>query len=1094
MPGGRPAGSHARDVLIGDLTMFRFGMNNVRIGTRVGLALALPIVGVMVLSAWMVTGYFRVANEMRDLRAIGELAPAIGDLIHAVQKERGVSAIFIGSAGNGLAERLPVRQAETDEKNVRLTSALTYFDAERMSGTLGTRIASAREAMKEIEGWRRAVAERRMTAAELTRFYNSAVTRLIGVVEELLVVSPRADLTRSIYAYLHLLQAKESAGLERAIGAAGFASGRFDPASRARLVEVIDRQRQYLEQFRSFASPGQVALLDYLLEGVSAGELQRMRSIATNGQQSPANAVKLAHWFETTTQRIDQMKVAEDSLAAELIAQPRLAEESASRTARLVAVLATILLTLTLAAAAALARGIIEPMARMTRAMSQLAARDATVDIAVGDDRRGDEIGDMARAMIVFRENLVKVVQSEERHKSEAILRLHHQALASITQGVIITDAERRITYANAAFQRITGYTEAEILGRTPSFLHNMAADEGVLGELRTALAAGNSFNGHLMNYRKDGTPFWSDLSVAPVVDSEGRTSHFVGITRDITESRQIQQELRIAAKAFESLHGIMVTDAKGIILRVNQAFTDLTGYSAGDAVGRTPAMLKSGRHDQAFYADMWRQLAATGAWYGEIWDRRKNGEIFPKWQTISAVRGLDGQITHYVAAFTDISESKAAEDEIRQLAFFDPLTRLPNRRLLLDRLQHGLAASARNRHHGALLFIDLDNFKNLNDSLGHDKGDLLLQHVAARLTECVRAGDTVSRLGGDEFVLMLEDLSENQRDAAAQAEVVGEKIVEALNQDYQLGTQEYHCTPSIGITLYCGQDASVDELLQQADLAMYQAKAAGRNTLRFFQPDMQSAVTIRSTLEADLRKGLREHQFMLFYQPQVSAEGQLIGVEALVRWRHPLRGLVAPSEFIPLAEETGLILPLGLWVLETACARLAVWGKDPGKAHLTMAVNVSARQFHHQDFVDQVMATLDHTGANPQRLKLELTESLFLTDVEDTIVKMTELKAAGVSFSLDDFGTGYSSLSYLKRLPLDQLKIDQSFIRDVLTDPNDAAIARTIVALAQSMGLAVIAEGVETEAQREFLASHNCCAFQGFLFGKAEPPERIPH
>ena len=1094
MPGGRPAGSHARDVLIGDLTMFRFGMNNVRIGTRVGLALALPIVGVMVLSAWMVTGYFRVANEMRDLRAIGELAPAIGDLIHAVQKERGVSAIFIGSAGNGLAERLPVRQAETDEKNVRLTSALTYFDAERMSGTLGTRIASAREAMKEIEGWRRAVAERRMTAAELTRFYNSAVTRLIGVVEELLVVSPRADLTRSIYAYLHLLQAKESAGLERAIGAAGFASGRFDPASRARLVEVIDRQRQYLEQFRSFASPGQVALLDYLLEGVSAGELQRMRSIATNGQQSPANAVKLAHWFETTTQRIDQMKVAEDSLAAELIAQPRLAEESASRTARLVAVLATILLTLTLAAAAALARGIIEPMARMTRAMSQLAARDATVDIAVGDDRRGDEIGDMARAMIVFRENLVKVVQSEERHKSEAILRLHHQALASITQGVIITDAERRITYANAAFQRITGYTEAEILGRTPSFLHNMAADEGVLGELRTALAAGNSFNGHLMNYRKDGTPFWSDLSVAPVVDSEGRTSHFVGITRDITESRQIQQELRIAAKAFESLHGIMVTDAKGIILRVNQAFTDLTGYSAGDAVGRTPAMLKSGRHDQAFYADMWRQLAATGAWYGEIWDRRKNGEIFPKWQTISAVRGLDGQITHYVAAFTDISESKAAEDEIRQLAFFDPLTRLPNRRLLLDRLQHGLAASARNRHHGALLFIDLDNFKNLNDSLGHDKGDLLLQHVAARLTECVRAGDTVSRLGGDEFVLMLEDLSENQRDAAAQAEVVGEKIVEALNQDYQLGAQEYHCTPSIGITLYCGQDASVDELLQQADLAMYQAKAAGRNTLRFFQPDMQSAVTIRSTLEADLRKGLREHQFMLFYQPQVGAEGQLTGVEALVRWRHPLRGLIAPNEVIPLAEETGLILPLGQWVLETACARLAVWGKDPDKAHLTMAVNVSARQFHHQDFVDQVMATLDHTGANPQHLKLELTESLFLADVEDTIVKMTALKAAGVSFSLDDFGTGYSSLSYLKRLPLDQLKIDQSFIRDVLTDPNDAAIARTIVALAQSMGLAVIAEGVETEAQREFLASHNCFAFQGFLFGKPEPWERIPH
>jgi diguanylate cyclase (GGDEF)-like protein/PAS domain S-box-containing protein len=1075
--------------------MRRFELHNARIGARGGLALALPIIGVLVLSVWMLTGYFRIANEMKDLRVIAELAPAVGDLIHAVQKERGVAASFIGSEGAELAERLPARHAETDEKRAALAGALAYFDAAHIGGTLAARIAAARELTDQIDAWRRAVAERRMTAAELTRLYGSVVTRLIGVVDEVLVVSPRADLTRSIYAYLHLLQAKESAGLERAIGAAGFGAGRFDAAGQTRLVELIDRQRVYLEQFRFFASPGQITLLGYLLEGVSAKELERMRQIAT-GNQTPrlTREIEVAQWYDTTTQRIDEMKVVEDSLVADLIAQARRAEEAAARTARMVAVFVTILLALTLAVAAALARGIIEPMARMTRAMSQLAARDATVDVTAGDDRRGDEIGDMARAMIVFRENLVKVVQSEEREKSEAILRLHYQALASITQGVIITDAERRITYANEAFQRITGYTEAEILGRTPSFLHNRGADAAILGELRAALVTGDSFSGHLMNFKKDGTPFWSDLSVAPVADGEGRTSHFVGITRDITESRQVQQELRIAAKAFESLHGIMVTDAEGIILRVNPAFTDLTGYSAEDAVGKTPAILKSGRHDQAFYADMWRQVKATGAWYGEIWDRRKNGEIFPKWQTISAVRGLDGQITHYVAAFTDISESKAAEDEIRHLAFFDPLTQLPNRRLLLDRLQHALASSARNRHHGALLFIDLDNFKNLNDSLGHDKGDMLLQHVAARLTECVREGDTVSRLGGDEFVLMLENLSENLRDAAAQAEVVGEKIVEALNQDYQLGAQEYHCTPSIGITLYCGHGASVDELLQQADLAMYQAKAAGRNTLRFFAPDMQHAVNVRSTLEADLRKGLREHQFMLFYQPQVGVEGQLTGVEALVRWRHPLRGLIAPNEFIPLAEETGLILPLGQWVLETACARLAVWGKDPDKAHLTMAVNVSARQFHHQDFVDQVMATLDHTGANPQHLKLELTESLFLADVEDTIVKMTALKAAGVSFSLDDFGTGYSSLSYLKRLPLDQLKIDQSFIRDVLTDPNDAAIARTIVALAQSMGLAVIAEGVETEAQREFLTSHNCFAFQGFLFGKPEPWERIPH
>lgn len=1071
------------------------GLHYLRIGTRVGLALALPIIGVLALSLWMLSGYFRTANEMRDLRGIAELAPRLGNLIHSIQKERGVAASFIGSGGTELAERLPARHAETDEMRAAVASALVYFDASRFGGTLASRVSAAREAVDQIETWRGVVAARKITAPELIRLYGGAVTRLIGIVEEILVVSTRADLTRSIYAYLHLLQAKESAGLERAVAAAGLAARRFDLAGQTRLVELIDQQRMYLDQFRFFASPGQVALLDYTLEGPGAMELERMRRIITDSRNARLSGeIKVAHWFDTTTQRIDQMKVVEDSLAAELIARARRAEETALRTARMVAVLVTILLALTVLVAAALARGIVNPMARMIGAMSKLAARDDSVEITAGDGRRGDEIGDMARAMIVFRENLVGVVQAEERMKHEAILRLHHQALASISQGVIITDAERRITYANAAFQQITGYSEAEILGRTPAFLHNRREDPRVLAELRAALAAGRHFSGHLMNFRKDGTPFWSDLSVAPVVNGEGRTSHFVGVTRDITESREIQQELRIAAKAFESLHGIMVTDANGIILRVNHAFSEITGFSAEDVVGQNPSILKSGRHDKEFYDGMWRQLATMGAWYGEIWDRRKNGEVFPKWQTISAVRGLDGQITHYVAAFSDISESKAAEDEIRNLAFFDPLTHLPNRRLLVDRLQHALAASARNRHHGALLFIDLDNFKNLNDSLGHDKGDLLLQQVAARLSECVREGDTVARLGGDEFVLMLQDLSENSLEAVTQAEVVGEKIVAALNQTYQLGTQEYNCTPSIGVTLYCGHAASSDELLQQADLAMYQAKAAGRNALRFFRPDMQAAVTVRSELEADLRKGLREHQFLLFYQPQVGAHGELTGVEALVRWGHPQRGLIGPNEFIPLAEETGLILALGQWVLETACARLAIWGKEPGKAHLTMAVNVSARQFHHENFVEQVLATLDHTGADPERLKLELTESLFLADVEDTIIKMTTLRAAGVRFSLDDFGTGYSSLSYLKRLPLDQLKIDQSFIRDVLTDPNDAVIARTIVALAHSMGLTVIAEGVETEAQRAFLASHNCHAFQGFLFGKAVPPERIPH
>jgi diguanylate cyclase (GGDEF)-like protein len=383
-------------------------------------------------------------------------------------------------------------------------------------------------------------------------------------------------------------------------------------------------------------------------------------------------------------------------------------------------------------------------------------------------------------------------------------------------------------------------------------------------------------------------------------------------------------------------------------------------------------------------------------------------------------------------------------------------------------------------------MFIDLDNFKTLNDTLGHDKGDLLLQQVATRLSACVREGDTVARIGGDEFVLILEGLSNNLSEAANQSEQIGEKILESLNQPYDLVTQDYHTTPSIGITLFCGHSIGVDELLKQADLAMYQSKAAGRNTLHFFEPDMQASVSARSTLESDLRRGLRENQFSLAYQPQVfEKRGQVTGVEALLRWNHPTRGPISPAEFIPVAEETGLILPLGLWVLETACTRLACWAKDPITAHLSMAVNVSARQFNHPDFIEQVTGTLARTKASPERLKLELTESLFLNNVEDTISKMMTLKVLGITFSLDDFGTGYSSLTYLKRLPLDQLKIDQSFIRDVLTDPNDAAITRAIVALGQNLGLKIIAEGVETAGQQEFLADHGCHAYQGYLYSR---------
>jgi diguanylate cyclase (GGDEF)-like protein len=393
-----------------------------------------------------------------------------------------------------------------------------------------------------------------------------------------------------------------------------------------------------------------------------------------------------------------------------------------------------------------------------------------------------------------------------------------------------------------------------------------------------------------------------------------------------------------------------------------------------------------------------------------------------------------------------------------------------------------------RSQRKGSLLFIDLDNFKAINDSRGHNIGDELLQQVAQRLTNCVRTGDTVARLGGDEFVVLLGDLSEIAEEAAGQTEAIGEKILDVLNQPYQLGETNHYNTPSIGVTLFGDYGQGADELLKQADLAMYQAKASGRNALRFFDPAMQAAVTARINLEADLRAAVRDSHFLLHYQAQMSIDNRLTGAEALVRWQQPGRELIAPASFIPLAEETGLIFPLGHWVLTMACMQLALWGTQTARAHLNLAVNVSARQFRQKDFVDQVLAVLDTTGANPQRLKLELTESLLVHDVDDTISKMTALKARGVGFSLDDFGTGYSSLAYLKRLPLDQLKIDQSFVRDVMIDPNDAAIARTIMVLAQSLGLGVIAEGVETKAQRDFLADVGCDTYQGFYLSRPLP------
>ncbi|MBI3479964.1 MAG: EAL domain-containing protein [Nitrosomonadales bacterium] len=589
-----------------------------------------------------------------------------------------------------------------------------------------------------------------------------------------------------------------------------------------------------------------------------------------------------------------------------------------------------------------------------------------------------------------------------------------------------------------------------------------------------------------------DGKTIWLRTSKVPLRNAHDEIIGVLGIYQDITGQKRVEEEVRIAATAFNTQESLMITDPNGVFLRVNHAFTETTGYTADEAIGQTPRILKSGRHDAAFYNAMWESIRRTGAWRGEVWDRRKNGEIYPKWLTISAVKGDDGAVTHYVGAHIDITERKAAEEEIKHLAFYDPLTQLPNRRLLMDRLQHAMATSGRSGREGALLFIDLDNFKTLNDTLGHSIGDLLLQQVAQRLQSCVRDGDTVARLSGDEFVVVLEGLSEQTTEASAQTETIGEKILAVLSQPYQLEAHEYHSTVSIGATLFNHQQQPMDDLLKQADIAMYQAKRTGRNALRFFDPQMQANITSRVSLEGELRKALERQQLHLHYQIQVDSENRPIGAEALIRRIHPERGFVSPAQFIPLAEETGLILSIGQWVVETACAQIKAWQQHAHSRDLALAVNVSARQFRQPDFVAQVQAAVQHHDIDPRLLKLELTEGMLLDNVENVIATMTALKAIGVRISLDDFGTGYSSLQYLKRLPLDQLKVDQSFVRDLTTDSSDKAIVRTIIAMAHSLDLDVIAEGVETVEQRDILLGTACTNFQGYLFGKPMPIDKF--
>lgn len=687
-----------------------------------------------------------------------------------------------------------------------------------------------------------------------------------------------------------------------------------------------------------------------------------------------------------------------------------------------------------------------------------------------------DEVGKFIQAfnalLVTLKNREYALQESEARFK--ALSQGSFGGIAIHQRGIIID--------CNKGLTEMTGFSHQELVGMDGLQLIAPPWRKTVMAKISSGADEPYEAEG----LRKTGEIY--PLAIrGKNIPYQGKTMRVTEF-RDISQQKEAEHQQRIAAIAFESPEGMCITDEHHFIIQTNSAFQLLTGYSAMELKSQNPAALISARHPATFKDALESTLKQTGSWHGEIWYQHKNGHEFPAGVTITAVRDTTGRTTNYVASIEDITHRKIAEDEIKNLAFFDQLTGLPNRRLLSDRLKQALATSRRHHHRGAVLFIDLDNFKTLNDTLGHDYGDLLLQQVSTRLRECVREGDTVARLGGDEFVIILETLSEQPSEAATQAEIVGEKIIATLHAPYEFPGYEHHATASIGIALFQGPHEEGEELLKRADMAMYQAKAAGRNTLRFFDPEMQAIVSSRLAMEAGLRDAIAHNHFAVHYQVQVDHHSEPIGAEALLRWTDPKKGPISPMDFISLAEESGLILPIGQWVLATVCAQLAQWAQNPQFAHLSISINISARQFQQWNFVDQVIDTIRETGANPHRIKLELTESMLVQDIDDIVTKMQTLKDFGISFSLDDFGTGYSSLGYLKQLPLDELKIDQRFVRDILMHPDDAAIAKTIITLGGNLGLRVMAEGVEHPEQQQFLANNGCHSYQGYLFGKPQP------
>lgn len=703
----------------------------------------------------------------------------------------------------------------------------------------------------------------------------------------------------------------------------------------------------------------------------------------------------------------------------------------------------------------------------------------------------------------VFRASFVLALREpyELLRLSEAGLRAReaelNALLGNVPVGIARIGQDLRVGYANPVCAALVGLPEDALIDRPvgqtfPPFL---------LQPLQPALTraqAGERVEFDAAQPEEGGLHL--TVTLVPEPATEGLPRSLLIMLSDTTERERARrqwleslEEVRELKAALDAHAIVAVTDARGVITRVNDKFCQISQYPRDELIGCTHKVINSGHHPRSFFDELWRTIASGQVWHGDICNRAKDGSLYWVHTTIVPLSHADGQPAQYIAIRADITERKRAEEEAQRLAFHDELTGLPNRRLMSDRLRHAIDGADRDHQYGALLLMDLDNFKEVNDTLGHAQGDALLRQVSSRLLARLRASDTVARFGGDEFVVIVEELGAELDEASIRMGHICEALREALAQPCELGGQMVGSTVSMGVVFFRDARDDPDELLKQADIALYKAKEAGRNRVCFFDPGLQAETTRRATLLRELRGAGARGELELHYQPVADARWRILGVEALLRWRHPERGMVPPGVFIPLAEQSALILEVGQWVLETACAQLAAWAHDPLRACWTVAVNVSERQFHDPAFLHKVEKALADTGADPHRLRIELTESMLHRDLDMTLQTMRALQQRGVRFALDDFGTGYSSLSYLKKLPLDQLKIDKTFVDEVLSDANSAAIARTILSLAASLELGVVAEGVEKAEQLAFLARHGCPAFQGYLLSRPRPVSELP-